>query len=139
MKKLLLLFVALCATFVSCDKDDDKFEGNTSAFAGTTWECVEEYTDVDLDDVETKCKDIITIKFEKAAKFVSNYIAYENGKEVDRSSMEGQYSVDGNKLTLKSTLDGVESVAVGTINGKQFSYTIEDEEDGPYTFTFKLK
>lgn len=144
MKKILLLFVAVCAGFVSCsddDDDDNKFEGNDKAFIGTLWECIDIYTD---EDNGLEYKDVITFKFEAGGKCVNSYITYKkvNGSYVvihedDDEPQIATYSVKGNKLIINdSHPDGEENCTFeATINGTQFSYT----NGSSYTYVFKLK
>lgn len=148
MKKILLLFIAVCAGFVSCsddDDDDNRFEGNDKAFIGTLWEHVEIFTDED-DGIEYK--EVMTVKFEAGGKYVGGYKEYKkvNGSYVeiphgDDEQETGTYSVKGNKLILKSSHvdDEGNGTFEATINGTQFSYIETDDDGSSYTYVFKLK
>lgn len=127
MKKLLLLLFAFGATFASCDKDE-KFEGEPSAFIGTTWEAIDEY-DIENEGVTIKCKDVSTLKFQKDNKVELHYVSFENEKQTDVSSVNGTYRVDGTKISITAMSDETdkEETTTGVIDGTKITFS--DDED----------
>lgn len=148
MKKIILLFVALCVCFVSCilkmgdEKPENvRFEGNPDAFAYTQWEFFREYTEK-IEQMDIKHKDIITMSFYEDGELIVNYIYTESGSKIgSKERYNSIYSVQGDKLTLELVERGeIVETLIATIKGKEFSYTgINDKNGKMETYLFRLK
>lgn len=148
MKKIILLFAALCVCFVSCilKMEEEKpeeviFEGNPEAFAYTKWESIREYTEK-IEQTDVKHKDIITMSFYEDGELIVNYSYTESGFETEsKERYNSIYSVQGDKLTLELVERGeIVETLTATIKGKEFSYTgINDKNGKMETYLFHLK
>lgn len=147
MKKLILLFTLLCASFASCETKEESenkkviFEGNPEAFAYSVWEYVHEYTEK-IEEVVVKHKDIITMSFFEDRELIVNYSYTESGFETEsKERYNSIFNVEGNKLTLELVERGeIVETHVATIKGEEFSYTAVDEKSGKtQTYLFRLK
>lgn len=124
----MMIAISSCMFMLSCSDDDDE---GVSSQAGV-WLLTHFESDEEGGDIIPSSGVIYRLTLNENGSFLL-YFKDEDGEETEK----GTWNYAGNRLTLKSEVNGTESMQVISWTEKQLVVLIEDEEsDGPVKWTF---
>lgn len=129
MKKIILALLLIFPLVVSSCSDDDDDDNLSNSLKGTTWVYTDSYS-----SANNWYEEVHTLSFSGSSFTYKLDFEYEIEGEYDKESdsIDGTYTMDGDKVVLKSK----EFQEVLTINGNKM--TSQPDEDGD-TMTFTKK